>query len=154
MYTNIGVMHLLYAMTHARWKLFKMILMLCLRTWRYFQFAWNWKRLCLIGIYIRPPDGPKQPFLYQLQNQVERLPRQDFGRVVVLGDFNLDQKSPQHRDCFVPFCKYFEFIQHSTGSTFRWGGISDLVFDTDQSKQPIDWMPSPWSDHFVLLIEL
>ena len=110
---------------------------------------------CVLLVFIcRPPDGPKQPFLYQLQHQVERLSRQDFGRVVVLGDFNLDQKSPQHRHCFVPFCEYFEFIQHSTGSTFRWRGISDLVFDTDQSKQPIDWMPSPWSDHFVLLIEL
>ena len=96
----------------------------------------------LVFIY-RPPYGPKQPFLYQLQHQVERLPRQDFDRVIVLGDFNLDQKSPQHRDCFAPFCEYFEIIQRCTWSTLRWGGISDLVFDTDQSKQPVDWMPPP-----------
>ena len=90
--------------------------------------------------------------MYQLQYQVERLPRQDFDRVIVLGDFNLDQKSPQHRDCFIPFCEYFEFIQCSTWSTHRWGGILDLAFDTDQSKQPVDWMPSPYSEHFYRIV--
>lgn len=111
------------------------------------------ERVLLVLIY-RPPDGPKLPFLYQLHHQVNRLPRHNYDRLIVLGDFNLDQRLPEHRDSFIPFCEHFEFIQRSTWSTHRYGGILDLVFDTDQSKQPVDWIPSPYSDYFVLLIEM
>ena len=110
------------------------------------------ERVLMVLVY-RPPKNHKNTFLLKLLQQVERLPRHDYDRLIVLGDFNLDQKS-DHEGCFTEFCEYFDFIQRSTWSTHRHGGILDLVFDTDKSKEQVEWMPSPYSDHFVLLIEM
>ena len=111
------------------------------------------ERVLMVLVY-RPPNSRKNIFLYKLKHQVDRLPREDYDRLIVLGDFNLDQKLEAHRDCFVDFLEYFDFIQRSTWSTHIYGGILDLVFDTNKSKEPVEWMPSPYSDHFVLLIEM
>ena len=32
-------------------------------------------------------------------------------------------------------------------------GILDLVFD-DKKSESVEWMPSPYSDHFVILIQI
>lgn len=85
---------------------------------------------------------------------MEQLPRDNYDRLLILGDFNLDQKDPQHRNSFDSFMLRFDVIQRSTWSTHRYGGILDLIFDSNKSKLPVDWMPSPYSDHFVLLVEL
>ena len=111
------------------------------------------EKLLLVLIY-RPPSGSKIRFLNHLQDQIDRLPRENYDRLIVLGDFNLDQKDPQHRTCFNPFMSRLDLIQRSTWSTHRYGGILDLIFDSDKSKLPVDWMPSPYSDHFILLVEL
>ena len=90
-----------------------------------------------------PPSGSKIQFLNHFQDQMERLPRDNYDRLFIHGDFNLDQKDPQHRNSFDDFMLHFDLIQRS-----------DLIFDSNKSKLPVDWMPSPYSDHFVLLIEL
>lgn len=92
--------------------------------------------------------------LYRLLSQVERLLRDNYDRLIVLGDFNMNQKSPEHQGCFTDLCIAFKLIQRSNWSTHKYGGILDLVFDSNRSKESVNWMPSPYSDHFVLIIDL
>ena len=42
------------------------------------------------------------------------------------------------------------FSQRSQYSTHIYGGHLDLVFDNAKSE-PVEWAPSPYSDHFVLI---
>ena len=97
---------------------------------------------------------PKATFLHQLLSQLTSLPESDYERLIVVGDFNLDQKSPEHRNCFTSLIDHFHFIQRSTYSTHKYGGILDLIFDNDESKNPAEWMPSPFSDHFIMMFDL
>ena len=46
-----------------------------------------------------------------------------------------------------------QFNQRCDYSTHIHGGILDLVFDNKKSE-PVEWMPSPYSDHFVILVDL
>ena len=39
-------------------------------------------------------------------------------------------------------------------STHIYGGILYLVFDTKNSKGSTDWMPTPFSDHFIIYYDL
>ena len=66
----------------------------------------------------------------------------------------MNQKSPEHQGCFTDLCIAFKLIQWLNWSTHEYGGILDLVFDSNRSKESVNWMPSPYSDHFVLIIDL
>ena len=50
-------------------------------------------KLLLIFVY-RPQTSSKRVFLHQLLGEIERLLMSDYERLIVLGDFNLDKKSP------------------------------------------------------------
>ena len=112
--------------------------------------------MLLVLVYF--PTGQlvneRRLLLYRLQTQVERLPRDNYDRIILLGDFNMDQKSPEHQGCFTDLCIAFNLIQRSNWSTHKYGGILDLVFDSNRAKNFVNWMPSPYSDHFVLIIDL
>ena len=56
---------------------------------------------------------------------------QNYERLIVLGDFNLDQKSPEHSDCFATLMEELDCIQRCIWSTHKFGGILDLIFDND-----------------------
>ena len=60
---------------------------------------------------------------------------------------------PQHVPSLLPFSTYFNLHQRSNYSTHIKGGILDLVFD-DKRDSDVEWMFSPYSDHFILLVEL
>ena len=74
-------------------------------------------------------------------------------RTMVIGDFNWDQMLPGHVESLFPFSTHFNLFQRSNYSTHIKGGILDLVFD-DKRDNDVQWMFSPFSDHFVLLIDL
>ena len=74
-------------------------------------------------------------------------------RTMVIGDFNWDQMLPEHVISMIPFSSRFNLYQRSNYSTHIKGGILDLVFDS-KTDNDIEWMFSPFSDHFVLLIDL
>ena len=74
-------------------------------------------------------------------------------RTLILGDFNMDQMLPENIDRFQIFCKYFHFIQRSKYTTHNKGGLLDLVFDNNTIAHPVKWMPTPYSDHFILLVD-
>ena len=111
------------------------------------------ERVMFVLVY-RPQGTPKRTFLYQLLCQLMTFQAQKYERLIVLGDFNLDQKSPEHCNCFSTLMEHFDFIQRSTWSTHKFGGILDLIFDNDKLKKPAAWMPSPFSDHFILIFDL
>ena len=46
-----------------------------------------------------------------------------------------------------------DFHQRSHYSTHIDGNILDLVFD-DKKSEAVKWMPSAYSDHFIILIDL
>ena len=60
---------------------------------------------------------------------------------------------PGHVESLFPFSTHFNLFQRSNYSTHIKGGILDLVFD-DKRDNDVQWMFSPFSDHFVLLIDL
>ena len=72
---------------------------------------------------------------------------------IVLGDFNLDQMHKPYVDLFRGIRERFSLTQRSNYSTHIHGGILDLVFH-NKKHEPVEWMPSPYSDHFVLLIDV
>jgi len=69
-------------------------------------------------------------------------------RTLVMGDFNLPGNKEVLDEVFPPAV----FHQRSRYSTHIHGGILDLVFD-DRKSDPVEWVPSPYSDHFVILID-
>ena len=106
-------------------------------------------------MYRRP--GPIDTFVRNITETMEQLlrenPIQGEYRTMVIGDFNWDQMLPQHVSSFIPFSSHFRFHQRSNYSTHIKGGILDLVFD-DKCDTDVQWMFSPYSDHFILLIDL
>ncbi len=104
----------------------------------------------LVVLLYRPP-GPIGTFIMDLMTQVSILPTQY--RILILGDFNLDQLLDQNVGRIHPILTTFTLHQRSNYTTHIDGGILDLVLDSN-STQDVEWMPSPYSDHFVLLVQL
>ena len=105
-------------------------------------------------MYRRP--GPIGTFVTSIIQTIDQLLRDNpingEYRTMVIGDFNWDQMLPQHVESFIPFSSRFNFHQRSNYSTHIKGGILDLVFD-DKRDTDVEWMFSPYSDHFILLID-
>jgi len=94
--------------------------------------------------------GPVGSFVNSLIEEMRNLPQKY--RTLVVGDFNLDLVLPENIQRFAPLISEFSFNQQSKYTTHNHGGILDLVFDTSDSAKEISWIPSPYSDHFVMLI--
>ena len=69
--------------------------------------------------------------------------------MLIVDDFNRDQMLPEHVAKVNPLIQNFNLSQCSQCSTHIHGGILDLVFDTSNSNA-VSFLPSPFSDHFVL----
>ena len=74
-------------------------------------------------------------------------------RTLLLGDFNLDQMLVENVNRLYPLEQRFNLHQRSHHTTHVQGGILDLVFDT-KIGESVSWIPSPYSDHFTLCIDL
>ena len=109
----------------------------------------------LVLVY-RPP-GPIGTFVTNIIHTMDQImsenPITEEYRTMVIGDFNWDQMLPGHVESLFPFSTHFNLFQRSNYSTHIKGGILDLVFD-DKRDNDVQWMFSPFSDHFVLLIDL
>ena len=109
----------------------------------------------LVVLIYRPPVTDQQlvnQFIDELKDQLDEL---DVGmyNTIVLGDFNLDQMHNPYVELFQDICSHFSFVQRSNYSTHIHGGILDLVFQNKRC-QPVDWVPSPYSDHFILIVDV
>ena len=108
--------------------------------------------LLLVVVY-RPPSEPIGNFIQNLIQQLNQLPTVEY-RTIIVGDFNLDQRLKENEEKVSPLSTEFKFEQLVQFSTHIHGGILDLVFDNRNCSNIVPWIPSPYSDHFVLLIEL
>lgn len=102
----------------------------------------------LILIY-RPPVAIGNFFVH-LFEAMSYLPSGK--RTIILGDFNLDQRSQSNIDSFNRLLTN-GFTQRSNFSTFIHGGILDLIFDNSKTNSAA-WLPSPYSDHFTLFFDV
>lgn len=113
--------------------------------------------LVFLVLLYRPPRPMQQndTFVYELIQILSMLPLDEYGeyRTLIVGDFNMDQMVDENIRKFDQLCAHFQCHQRSNYSTHRLGGILDLVFD-DRSSESVGWMPSPYSDHFVIVINL
>ena len=82
---------------------------------------------------------------------INELPRQH--KMLIVGDFNLNQMLPEHVAKVDPLTQNFKLFQHSQYSTHIHGEILDLVFDTSNSNTVSSWL-SPYSDHLVLFFQI
>ena len=108
--------------------------------------------IVLFLLLYRPP-GPIHGFIDNLMEYLEDIIlSNNVGRVLILGDFNLDQMLEENINRVHPLIHRFGLHQRSRYSTHIQGGILDLVFDSKKSEI-ITWIPSPYTDHFTLCIE-
>ena len=108
------------------------------------------KETILLVIVYRMP-GSLGTFIDDFILMLNELPTQH--RMLIVGDFNLDQMLPENIAKIDPLIQNFNLSQRSQYSTHIHGGILDLVFDTSNSS-PVSSLPSPYSDHFVLFFKI
>ena len=114
----------------------------------------NDEQVLLVLLY-RPPTTNQQMinlFIQELQDQLQILDVDKYN-TVLLGDFNLDQMHDPYVELFQNLCNQFAFTQRSNYSTHIHGGILDLVFHNRKST-PVEWIPSPYSDHFIIIFDV
>ena len=109
----------------------------------------------LIVLLYRPPITCQQQihnFVDELTFQLQELQVNQYN-TILLGDFNLDQMHDPFIDLFHHIRTLFSFTQRSLYSTHIHGGILDLVFHNHR-EEPVEWIPSPYSDHFILIVDI
>ena len=105
------------------------------------------EQVLLVLIYQLPVANQPEItcFIKELTAQFEELHIDEY-YTVVLGDFDLDQIHNPYIDLFNNILTRFAFTQPSNYSTH-------IVFH-GRKQTPVEWLPSPYSDHFVLLIDI
>ena len=109
----------------------------------------NGESVLVVLVYRMP--GPLGTFIADLIQIVSEFPTQH--RTLIMGDFNLDQMLPENVTKLLPFFEYFNLHQCVNFSTHIYGGILDLVCD-NTNPQSISWIPSAYSDHFVIFFQI
>ena len=94
--------------------------------------------------------GPLGSFIDDFILLINELPTQQ--RMLIVGNFNLDQMLTEHIVKVDPLIQNFNLSQHSQYSTHIHVGILDLIFDTSNSNTVS--LLSPYSDHFVLFFQI
>ena len=98
-------------------------------------------------VIVYPMPGPLDSFIDDFISLIHELPTQH--RMLVVGDFNLDQMLPEHVAKVDPLIQNLKLSQRSQYSTHIHGGMLDLVFDTLNSNT-VSSLLSTYSDHFVV----
>ena len=104
----------------------------------------------LLVLVYRPP-GAVGSFINNLIDELTQLPTAY--RILIVGDFNLDQMLRENIEKINPLIAQFNLHQCSQYSTHIHGGILDLVFDSKRSEL-VSWIPSPYSDHYAILFQI
>ena len=98
------------------------------------------KKETILSIIVYRMPGPLGSFIDDFILLINELPTQH--RMLIVGDFNLDQTLPEHVAKFDPLIQSFNLYQRSQYSTHIHGGILDLVFDTSNSNT-VSFLPTP-----------
>lgn len=106
--------------------------------------------MLIVLIYQQP--GRIRTFIADLMEALLSLPVNH--GTVVLGDFNIDQKSQGNVTLLAPLIWQFGFIQQSKFRTCIHWGMQDLAHENNPSANPALCIPTPFSDHFVVLVDI
>ena len=106
----------------------------------------------IIIIVYRPGTYPMQEFLDDLKEEIEALPSEY--RKIVVGDFNFDLRLENKELYINNYCHRLNLKQKVNYTTHIKGGILDLIMDCRDSHGFTDWMPTPFSDHFIIYYNL
>ena len=101
----------------------------------------------IILVYRAP--GAVHNFIDILKDQMRRLPKDK--RMILLGDFNLDQRDQSNIVLFSELRQEFSLSQRSNSTTHIDGGILDLVFDNKSSSE-VSFIPTVFSDHCIIIV--
>ena len=109
----------------------------------------------LIVLLYRPPVTTQQQIRYFIEELTDQLAELQIGQynTIVLGDFNLDQMHDPYVQMLHGISMQFSLTQRSNYSTHIHGGILDLVLH-NRKQESVEWIPTPYSDHFVLIIDI
>ena len=106
----------------------------------------------ILVVLLYRPNGPCSTFFNELSIELGFLPTEQY-RTLIVGDFNLDQHDPHNKSLLLPFLNDFKMTQRSQYSTHERGGVLDLVLDSANTTE-VEIMPSQYSDHYILFINL
>ena len=101
----------------------------------------------IISVVYRPASIPGGSFMEDLVHEIQAQPANI--RKIIVGDFNLDQLLKANEDMVNRYAQQMSMIQKVAYSTHIYGGILDLVMDSEPTGS-VDWMPTPFSDHFIV----
>ena len=73
--------------------------------------------------------------------------------MILLGDFNLDQRDQSNIVLFSELRQEFSLSQRSNSTTHIDGGILDLVFDNKSSSE-VSFIPTVFSDHCIIIVSI
>ena len=102
----------------------------------------------IVVIVYRPEKHSIRDFMNDLREEIEALPSEY--RKVIVGDFNFDLRSENNELYLTNFLHRLNMEQKVNYTTHVKGGILDLVIDVCGSTGTTDWMPTPFSDHFII----
>ena len=72
---------------------------------------------------------------------------------ILCGDLNLEHMLQENVDAFQQLGEYLNFVQRVKYSTHIHWGILHLVFEQERTEA-VQWMPTPYSDHITIIIDL
>ena len=107
------------------------------------------KQVSVFLVYRKP--GTTLDYVRRLQTVVERCVVAE--NLLILGDFNMDQRDYLNVQRLRPIIQEFSTQQRITVSTHQRGGILDLIFDTG-FVNTVNVVPTPYSDHFSVFAKL
>ena len=109
------------------------------------------ERETIVLVIMHCMPGPLGSFIDDFISLINELPAQH--RMLIAGDFNLDQMLPEHVAKVNPLIQSFNLSQCSQYLTHIHGGILEFVIDTSNSNA-VSFLPSPFSDHFLLFFQI
>ena len=72
-------------------------------------------------------------------------------RILLLGDFNLNPfQQNNHNLYYISLQQRYNLHMKSDFATHVCAGVLYLIFDTDSQTHALEWLPTPFSDHFML----
>jgi hypothetical protein len=114
-----------------------------------FKYSDSDERFIIFLIY-RKNGTNIQNFFQQLSQQLTEFASFKL-RIILLGDFNLDPWQNNNNNLhYFPLQQRYNLHLKSDFATHICAGVLDLIFDTDSQTHALEWLPTPFSDHFML----
>ena len=88
--------------------------------------------------------------MQQISEQLRVLHESHFCRIIMLGDFNCDQRLEENVKRFEEIKQTYNMEQKIQFATHVHGGILDLLFDTNLASNNLEYLPIAYTDHFAI----